>query len=88
MKKLIPFLLCMLIALWACEKDTPTPPTPDTPSKVETGAAENITATSATLKGMVNVDIIDYEELVFGVMYSTKAEDLVDYTAPSKMVWH
>ena len=84
MKKIIPFLLCMLVVLWACEKDTPTPPTPDTPSKVETGAAENITATSATLKGMVNVDIIDYEELVFGVMYSTKAEDIVDFTAPSK----
>ena len=84
MKKIIPFLLCMLVALWACEKDTPTPPTPDTPSKVETGAAENIASTSATLKGMVNVDIIDYEELVFGVMYSTKAEDLVDFTAPSK----
>ena len=74
----------MLVVLWACEKDTPTPPTPDTPSKVETGAAENITATSATLKGMVNLDIIDYEEIVFGVMYSTKAEDLVDFTAPSK----
>ena len=26
MKKIIPFLLCMLIALWACEKDTPNPP--------------------------------------------------------------
>ena len=84
MKKIIPFLLCMLVALWACEKDTPNPPTPDTPSKVETGAAENIASTSATLKGMVNVDIIDYEEIVFGVMYSTKAEDLVDFTAPSK----
>ena len=84
MKKIIPFLFCMLIALFSCEKEPPTPPTPDTPSKVETGAAENITATSATLKGMVNVDIIDYEELIFGVMYSTKAEDLVDFTAPSK----
>ena len=84
MKKILPFLFCMLIALFSCEKEPPTPPTPDTPSKVETGAAENITSTSATLKGMVNLDIIDYEELVFGVMYSTKAEDLVDYTAPSK----
>ena len=25
MKKIIPFLLCLLIALWACEKDTPNP---------------------------------------------------------------
>ena len=85
MKKIIPFLACMLVALVGCEeKEPPTPPAPETPSKVETGAAENITATSAMLKGMVNVDIIDYEEIVFGVMYSTKAEDLVDFTAPSK----
>jgi hypothetical protein len=80
---LISFLFAM--ALVGCEKNDPTtPPAPTTPSKIETGAAENITATSATLKGMVNVDIIDYEEIVFGVMYSTKAEDLVDFTAPSK----
>jgi hypothetical protein len=73
------------MALVGCEKNDPTtPPAPEAPSKIETGAAENITATSATLKGMVNVDIIDYEEIVFGVMYSTKAEDLVDFTAPSK----
>ena len=86
MKKLL-YLISFLfaVALVGCEeKEPPTPPTPETPSKVETGAAENITATSATLKGMVNVDIIDYEEIVFGVMYSTKAEDLVDFTAPSK----
>ena len=80
---LISFLFAM--ALVGCEeKDPPTPPAPETPSKVETGVAENITATSATLKGMVNVDITDYKDLEFGVLYSTKAEDLVDYTAPSK----
>ena len=86
MKKIL-YLISFLfaVALVGCEeKETPTPPTPDTPSKVETGAAENITSTSATLKGMVNVDIIDYEELVFGVLYSTKAEELDDFTAPSK----
>ena len=26
MKKILPFLFCMLIALFSCEKDTPTPP--------------------------------------------------------------
>ena len=80
MKKLFYLFTILFAALFtACENDEP-----GIPSKVETGAAENITATSAMLKGMVNVDIIDYEELVFGVMYSTKAEDLVDFTAPSK----
>ena len=86
MKKLL-YLISFLfaVALVGCEeKETPTPPAPATPSKIQTGVAENITKTSATLKGMVNVDIIDYEELVFGVLYSTKAEDLVDFTAPSK----
>ena len=86
MKKIL-YLISFLfaVALVGCEeKEPPTPPAPDTPSKIETVAAENITATSAMLKGMVNLDIIDYEEIVFGVMYSTKAEDLVDFTAPSK----
>ena len=85
MKKIIPFLACMLVALVGCEEKEPlTPPAPETPSKVETGAAENITATSVMLKGMVNVDITDYKDLEFGVMYSTKAEDLDDLTASSK----
>ena len=86
MKKIL-YLISFLfaVALVGCEeKEPPTPPTPETPSKIETGAAENIASTSAMLKGMVNLDIIDYEEIVFGVMYSTKAEDLVDFTAPSK----
>ncbi len=86
MKKIL-YLISFLfaVALVGCEeKEPPTPPTPDTPSKVETGAAENITATSAMLKGMLNVEITDYDDLVFGVLYSTKAEELDDFTAPSK----
>ena len=80
---LISFLFAM--ALVGCEeKEPPTPPAQETPSKVETGAAENITATSAMLKGMVNVDITDYKDLEFGVLYSTKAEDFDDLTASSK----
>ena len=86
MKKIL-YLISFLfaVALVGCEEKEPaTPPAPETPSKIETGAAENITATSATLKGMVNVDITDYKDLEFGVLYSTKAEDLDDFTAPSK----
>ena len=80
MKKLFYLFTILFAALFtACEKDEP-----GIPSKVETGAAENITSTSATLKGMVNVDIIDYEEIVFGVLYSTKAEELATLAAPSK----
>lgn len=87
MKKIL-YLISVLfaVALVGCEEKEPAPPpAEDTPSKVETGAAENITATSAMLKGMVNVDITDYKDLEFGVLYSTKAEDLDDFTAPSKI---
>ena len=80
MKKFFYLFTILFAALFtACEKDEP-----GIPSKVETGAAENITSTSAILKGMVNVDIIDYEEIVFGVLYSTKAEELATLAAPSK----
>ncbi|MBQ1176408.1 MAG: hypothetical protein IIX52_02465, partial [Paludibacteraceae bacterium] len=80
MKKILYVISVLFAALFtACENDEP-----GIPSKVETGAAENITATSAILKGMVNVDIIDYEEIVFGVLYSTKAEELATLAAPSK----
>lgn len=80
MKKLFYlFTILFAVVFAACEKDEP-----GIPSKVETGAAENITSTSATLKGMVNVEVTDYEEFVFGVLYSTKAEEIADFTAPSK----
>ena len=80
MKKLFYLFTILFAALFtACE-----PSEPGMPSKVETGAAENITATSATLKGMVNVEVTDYEEFVFGVLYSTKAEELATLAAPSK----
>ena len=49
MKKIIPFLVCMLIALWACEKDTPTPPASidsmqfeSVPSFIDEGADINL----------------------------------------------
>ncbi len=44
---------------------------PPTSNKVETGASENITQTSATLKGAVNVDIASYNSVEFGIMYDT-----------------
>ena len=83
MKKIL-YVISFLfaVAFTACEPSEPTAPA--TSNKVETGASENITQTSATLKGMVNVEIIDYEEIVFGVLYSTKAEELATLAAPSK----
>ena len=67
MKKLLYlFTILFAIAFAACEGTEPP-----TSNKVETGASENITQTSATLKGAVNVEIADYNSVEFGIMYDT-----------------
>ncbi|MEE1174487.1 MAG: hypothetical protein U0K53_03325 [Paludibacteraceae bacterium] len=67
MKKLFYlFTILFAVVFAACEGTEPP-----TSNKVETGASENITQTSATLKGVVNVDIADYNSVEFGVMYDT-----------------
>ena len=67
MKKLV-YLFTILFAMLfaACEGIEPP-----TSNKVGTGASENITKTSATLQGVVNVDIAAYNSVEFGVMYDT-----------------
>ena len=67
MKKLFYlFTILFAVVFAACEGTEPP-----TSNKVETGASENITKTSATLKGAVNVDIATYNSVEFGVMYDT-----------------
>ena len=80
MKKIL-YVISVLfaVAFTACEPSEPTAPA--TSNKVETGASENITQTSATLKGMVNVEIADYTSLEFGVMYAASASEVNNRTA-------
>ena len=67
MKKLFYlFTIFFAVVFAACEGTEPP-----TSNKVVTGASENITQTSATLKGAVNVEIADYNSVEFGIMYDT-----------------
>ena len=75
MKKIIPFLVCMLVALVGCEKKEPSP------YKVETGDVSNITQNTATINGVLQIDITDYSTVDFGVMYATSMDDISNYTA-------
>ena len=67
MKKLFYLFTILFAVLFAACEGTEPP----TSNKVVTGASENITKTSATLKGVVNVDIADYNSVEFGIMYDT-----------------
>ena len=77
MKKLLYLFCCLFAALLVgCE-----PTEPPTSNKIETGASENITESSATVKGVVNVDISAYNSIEFGVMYSTDLDEVNNRSA-------
>ena len=67
------FMLCAIVCaifLTCCEEEEPA-----TSRKVETGKVSEITLTSATFHGVVNVDISQYNNVTFGIMLSdSKAE--------------
>ena len=70
------FTILFAVVFAACEGTEPP-----TSNKVETGASENITATSAKLKGMVNVDIATYNSIEFGIMYDSSLEEVKNRSA-------
>ena len=72
MKKLGSLVICVMTLLFVgCEPNAPA-----TSSKVETGAASDITTKSVVLHGVVNVDISQYEDVEFGMMVSEDKADL------------
>ena len=72
MKKFVSILICIMALLFAgCE-----PNAPSTSSKVETGAASDITTESVVLHGVVNVDISQYDDVEFGMMVSEDKAEL------------
>ena len=72
MKKLCSLVICVMTLLFVgCEPNAPA-----TSSKVETGAASDITTKSVVLHGVVNVDISQYEDVEFGMMVSEDKAEL------------
>ena len=72
MKKLLLLIACVMVFLFmGCEPNAPA-----TSSKVETGAASDITTESVVLHGVVNVDISQYEDVEFGMMVSEDKAEL------------
>ena len=72
MKKIVSLVICIMALLFVgCEPNAPA-----TSSKVETGAASDITTESVVLHGVVNVDISQYDDVEFGMMVSEDKADL------------
>ena len=72
MKKFFSLVICIMALLFVgCESNAPA-----TSSKVETGAASDITTESVVLHGVVNVDISQYDDVEFGMMVSEDKAEL------------
>jgi hypothetical protein len=89
MKKLFYILCCSIAVLFtACEKEEPNSTedskVPAISNKVETGASSDVTKSSAILKGVVNVDILAYKKIEFGIMYSTSSKTISNRSAETK----
>ena len=87
MKKYFSFFFFALLAMFLVGCDSPNANNPSgddsdddggssSKSYVTTGEAKDITYKSATLYGEVNVEISDYDEIEWGVMYSTDKAEL------------
>ena len=87
MKKYFSFFFFALLAMFLVGCDSPSVNYPsgggsdddggsNSKSYVTTGDAKDITYKSATLFGEVNVEISDYDEIEWGVMYSTDKVEL------------
>lgn len=72
MKKFYYFAIGLMACLASsCEQNVPA-----TSKRVETGALESLTTTSVVLHGSVNVDLLAYESVEYGMMISTKIEEM------------
>lgn len=75
MKRLFYFLCCVMMTLLVgCKTDEPA-------KKVETGTEADVTATTAMLNGVVNVDVTGYSSVECGIMYSTDMNKVKNKTA-------
>ena len=68
-------LIILALLIISCEPNNPDTPKDENP-KVETGNVYDITATTATIIGSINIDMSEFQDVAFGIMYSDNKEEL------------
>ena len=77
MKKICYFAIIMACLVSCNENGQVVPEAEDaTSSKVETGDVFNITSSTAIITGSTKIDLSDYQDVAFGVMYSDREQEL------------
>ena len=87
MNKIYYFAICVMACLVSCNPNGGVLPEPDngdvvpgtedaTLRKVATGDVFNITSRTAVITGSTKIDLSDYQDVAFGVMYSDNKDEL------------
>ena len=78
MNKIYYFAICVMACLVSCNPSGGVlPGTGDATSrKVATGDVFNITSSTAVITGSTKIDLSDYQDVAFGVMYSDNKDEL------------
>lgn len=78
MNKIYYFAICVMACLVSCNPSGGVlPGTEDATSrKVATGDVFNITSSTAVITGSTKIDLSDYQDVAFGVMYSDNKDEL------------
>ena len=78
MNKIYYFAICVMACLVSCNPGGGVlPGTEDATSrKVATGDVFNITSSTAVITGSTKIDLSDYQDVAFGVMYSDNKDEL------------
>ena len=79
MKKVILLaIIAMACSFFSCEQNGQNASGVEdaTSRKVETGNVYDITATTATIIGSINIDMSEFQDVSFGIMYSDNKEEL------------
>lgn len=78
MNKIYYFAICVMACLVSCNPSGGVlPGTEDATSrKVTTGDVFNITSSTAVITGSTKIDLSDYQDVAFGVMYSDNMDEL------------
>ena len=78
MKKISLLTIAMVCLLVSCEQNGQNASGVEdaTSRKVETGNVYDITATTATMIGSIDIEMSEYQDVAFGIMYSDNKEKL------------
>ena len=78
MKKIFYFVIAIMTCLVSCDRNGQVVPEAEEPTsrKIETGNVTEITSSTAIVSASTKIDVSEYQDVAFGVIYSDSQEEL------------